>query len=143
MGAGEPEVVDVKVVDRAVVDGGFDKVDEEFDNWEDLDRFRQERAALVVPDVIVSQERLDAEDVDEMLPVVRKWIDGGEGERARRATFALLRLPVARADDEMHERLVAFLEELDRPPLRFQSPSLSATKRAARDRWDDQERLAA
>jgi len=143
LGAGEPEVVDASVVDRAVAHGGFDKVEEAFDSWEALDRFRQERAALAVPDVVVDRERLDIDDVDEMLVVVRRWIDGSEPARARRATIALLRLPVARADAAIHERLVVILEELDQPPRRFHSQPLTADQRAARNRWDAQEHLAA
>ena len=142
-GAGEPEVVDVDVVDRAIAYGGFDQIDEEFDSWPDLDRFRQERAALVVPDVIVDRDRLDAEDVCEMVAVVRRWIDDGERGQARRATFALLRLPVALDDAALHERLVTILEELDQPAMPFRSQPVTATKRAARDRWDAQESRAA
>jgi hypothetical protein len=143
LGAGENEVVDTDLVERAVADGGFDRIDAQFNSWEELDRFRQERAALVVPDIVVDRDRLDAEDVDEMLAVVRKWIDGGERARARRATFAFLKLPIARTEATIHERLVAILEELERPLMRFQSQPVTATQRAARDRWDAQERLAA
>lgn len=135
VGAGETAEVDAGLVERAVAFGGFDRIDEQFDSWEELHQFRQDRAALVVPDVVVDSDRLDDRDVTEMLDVATRWRDAGEPVRAQRAVLALLRLPVARGDANLNERLVSFLEGLAQPPARFPSEPRTAEHRAARERY--------
>ena len=135
VGAGETTEVDAGLVERAVAFGGFDRIDEHFDSWDELERFRQVRAALVVPDVVVDPERLDGDDVTEMLVVATRWRDAGEPVRAQRAVLALLRLPIARADPDLNERLVSFLEGLTQPPARFPSEPRTAMHQAARERY--------
>lgn len=135
-GAGEPEIVDPSLVDKAVAYGGFDRVDEAFDSWADLDRFRQGRVAMIIPEVAVDTDRLDCDDVDEMLTIALRWVDDGEPQRARRAALALLRLRVVREDDHLNERVVALLEELDQPPEVFPTEAKTEEQRAFRDRWN-------
>jgi len=101
-GAGGAGPIDEATVARAVTDHGFDRIEQDFDGWAALDAFRQERAALVTPPVVVDRDALDLDDVEEMVAVARRWVDEGDGARARRLAFALLRVPAVLAAPDTH-----------------------------------------
>ena len=135
-GAGRPEVIDEALAQRAVADHGFERIDRSFQSWEQLDRFRQERASRLNPKVVVNRDALDLEDVERLTAVGRRWVAEGQGARARGLVVELLRLPAVRADGEAHDRLLAFLEELAQPRLSVVSKPLTRRQAAARERWN-------
>lgn len=115
-GAGDPELVTDKVVERAVIDHGFDRIEESFETWKHLDADRQRRAGIGHTAMHVDVERFDAEDVRQMMRAMRRCRQRGEIPRAVRVAHRLLRAPVLREDLELFEELVAFLDELDAIP---------------------------
>lgn len=136
IGAGEPEIVDPSLVGRAVAHGGFDRVDRDFESWDDLDRFLNDRASLVVQEFVRDPSELDSHDVARLLAVARSWMDDGHHRRATQTALALLSLPAARADVAVHDRLVALLVELGQPSPRWRSEPKTDAQRAVRERWD-------
>ncbi|HVF13722.1 MAG TPA: hypothetical protein VM942_03935 [Acidimicrobiales bacterium] len=134
-GAGDPRVIEPDVVELAVARHGFDKIDQDFPSWSDLDRFRQARAASAAPPLAVEARPLDLDDVERLFRVVRRWADQGEVHCARRAVFALLAAPAVRADAEVHGRLIAFVQGLEEPASPFVAAPTSEEKRRARDRY--------
>jgi hypothetical protein len=134
-GAGGDGPVDDETVLRAIADHGFDRIDREFPDWAALDAFRQERAALVTPPVVVDQDAFDLTDVAELLSVGREWKAEGDVSGAWRLVIELLRVPAVRADTAVHESLVVFLAELSKPELGPAPGSPSPAKDRARKRW--------
>jgi hypothetical protein len=115
-GAGEPERVDGEIVERAVVDHGFERVEESFATWALLDEERQRRAGIGLTPVTVDFERFDRADVERLLGALGRARGRGQVARARRFAHRLLAAPVLRGDDELYERVVGFLLELDEIP---------------------------
>lgn len=134
-GAGRPEVIDEELAERGIAEHGFHRVDREFTDWRALDDFRQERAAAVAPAIVVEHESLDLEDVQRLLKVGRRWIAEGNGPRARRLAFELLRVPAVRVHEESHDDVVSLLEKLDRAPVQVRSTPATELQSAARARW--------
>jgi len=119
-GAGDPEPVTDEVVEQAVIDHGFDRIEQSFETWDELDAERQRRAGIGLTAMRVDVERFDAEDVRQMMRALRRCRQRGEILRARRVAHRLLRAPVILEDDVQYRALVQFLEELDAVP----SPAL-------------------
>jgi len=112
-GAGGPERVDEEIVERAVAHHGFERIEQDFDGWAELDAERQRRAGEGMPEVQVDLEHLDAEDVAGLLGALERARDRGQVPLARRAALRLLTSPVVRHDDDLYGRVLGFLEELD------------------------------
>ena len=134
-GAGRPELIDEAVAERSVADHGFDRIDQAFPSWEALDSFRQGRAARVTPDVVVDRAALDMRDVERLWAVARRWVVEGQGPRARRLAYELLRVPAVRADEATHNGIVSFVEGLEEPRLATRSRPATELQSAARARW--------
>ena len=134
-GAGRPELIDEALADRVVADHGFERIDQPFPSWEALDSFRQERAARLAPEVVVDRDALDLGDVERLWAVARRWAVEGQGVRAKRLAFELLRVPAVRADEATHDALVSFVEELEEPRLVTRSRAGTSLQSAARERW--------
>jgi hypothetical protein len=95
-GAGEPERVDGEIVERAVVDHGFERVEESFATWALLDEERQRRAGIGLTPVTVDFERFDRADVERLLGALGRARGRGQVARARRFAHRLLAAPVLR-----------------------------------------------
>lgn len=143
-GAGPPAVVSEPVVERAVVAHGFERMEVAFPTWQALDEFRHEQAVNLAPLVDFDQDAIDLDDVLRLVTVGRRWIDEGEGVRARKLVLRLLRVPAVRADDAAHERLLGLLETVNEPPpLVFQSQTTTEpVKAAAHERWEQLRKVA-
>ena len=136
-GAGGSGPLDEAGAERAVADHGFVRIDKDFATWDDLDAFRQEEAANFAPPVAIEPAGLDAEDVQEMLDVARRWSTEGEPGQSRRLLLRLLLVPAARAEADLQDRIVAALEALDEPDLglRLRQLPTDPLKLAARRRY--------
>lgn len=134
-GAGPPRTVDDRLVQRAVADHGFERVEREFSTWPELDDFRQALATRVTPDQIIDRDAFDLEDLRLLIDVAQRWVAEGEGRRARRLALELLRVPAIVADLETHEWLVSFIESLDEPRAGLRSVPSTSRQSAARARW--------
>jgi len=126
-GAGDPERITDEVVARAVVDHGFELVEQSFDGWAQLDAERQRRAGSGLDAMRVDVERFDAEDVQQVMRALQRCRQRGQIPRARRVAHRLLRAPVLRQDPDLYGQLVTFLEELDSIPA---SPPVSVADEA-------------
>ncbi len=137
LGAGAPEIVSESLVERAVADHGFDRIDQSFASWQALDEFRQRRAIRLAERVTVDRDALTLDDVERLLKVAHRWLQDGETGRASRLLTSLLRLPSVRADAPMNDRLLSLLETLAAPPRVVPRPlRTDATAAAAHDRWE-------
>jgi hypothetical protein len=116
-GAGRPEPVDEEIVERAVVDHGFDLIEESFDTWEMLDADRQRRAGEELTPAQVDFSHFDGEDVRRLVRALARARDRGQVSRARRFAHRLLDAPVVRGDHTLLDRIVSFLRELDDIPV--------------------------
>ena len=118
-GAGEPQRVNEEIVERAVVDHGFDRVDQRFASWALLDAERQRLAGEGLTAMQVDFTRFDADDVVRLVAALGRARDKGQVPRARRFAHRLLEAPVVRREDELYDRVVGFLLELDAitPPV--------------------------
>jgi len=134
-GAGGAGPIADTVVERAVADHGFDRIDQDFETWAALDEFRQARAARVTPPVVVDRDALDLDDVRWLIGVGERWRAKGEGARARRLVLELMRVPAVLGDAESHELLVTCLEQVDEPPIVVASAPSSPLKARAQERW--------
>lgn len=115
-GAGQAEIISDEIVDRAVVDHGFQRVEESFPSWDLLDAERQRRAGEGLTPVKVDVTHFDAEDVRRLLGALDRARAKGQIPRARRFAHRLLEAPVVRNDDALYERIVSFLLALDEIP---------------------------
>jgi len=137
LGAGEPRVVELDAVERAVAFHGFDPIDREFPTWADLDDFVEEQAARTAPDATIDRQSMDLADVERLLAVVAAWAEEGAGDQAMGAALALLEVPAVLDDPATHRRIVGFLRSLGRPRSRFASAPHTDAQRTARDRWGE------
>ena len=133
-GAGEPEIVTEDVVGEAVARHGWDRVDETFPSWAELDVARQRRVAETAPQGRVDVSRFDAEDVRRVVGIVSAWLRSGEVNRGRRALHRLLRdATIIRRDEQLFSAVTEMLTELDdvppRPPLQFRSATVGDERR--------------
>jgi hypothetical protein len=135
-GVGRPRVIDSNLAEREIARGDLERLEREFESWEDLDAFRQERAAQMTPGEVVDVESLDLHDVELMLGVARQWLADGEGDRARALALRLLRVPAVRSDADANDRLVGFIEKLGRPDLRLRSEPTTTLQARAYERWE-------
>ena len=78
-GAGGPERVNEEIVERAVAQHGFERIDQDFDGWAELDAERQRRAGEEMPEVQVDLEHFDAEDVEGLLGALESRPRPGPG----------------------------------------------------------------
>lgn len=115
-GAGDPELITNGVVERAVVDHGFERIEESFTSWAQLDAERQRRAGVGLTPRGVDVERFDSEDVAQVMRALQRCRRRGQIVRARRVAHRLLRAPVLQRDLGLYRGLVEFLEELDAIP---------------------------
>ena len=115
-GAGQPKQIGDEVVERAVVDHGFERVEVSFASWDLLDAERQRRAGEGLIPVQVDFARFDTDDVDRLLGALARARRRGQIVRARRFAHRLLEAPVVLRDVELHGRVVSFLLELDDIP---------------------------
>lgn len=136
-GAGPSQLVDVPVVERAIADHGFLRIEQDFENWETLEAYRQERAAEIMPGVAVSRHALDSEDVRRLLGVARRWITDDRGPQARALALELLRTNAARQDINLHEELVSFLADMNELRPDFVSEPATPLQASARQRWSE------
>lgn len=134
-GAGQPRFIDPERVEHVIAGGDLERIDRDFTSWEELDAFRQERARRVTPQTIVNIDSFDAHDMERHLAVAERWLAEGDTDRPRKLAFRLLRTPVARADGEVHERLIDFLEHVGEPVIAFRSMPRTSLQMAARKRW--------
>lgn len=112
-GAGGAGPIDEKAAERAVADHGFTRINQDFETWDELECFRQREAAKFAPPLEIDPAELDGEDVLRMLDVARRWSTEGDLSRSRRLLHRLLRVPVVVARTDLHDELVAALEDLD------------------------------
>jgi len=136
-GAGSPEPVTDEVVERAVIDHGFDRIEQSFDTWAQLDAERQRRAGTGLTAMRVDVEHFDSEDVRQMMRALQRCPQRGEILRARRVAHRLLRAPVILDDLGLYRGLVQFLEELDMilpPTLLLANDDDDSERRPARER---------
>lgn len=123
-GAGDAEVVSGEIVDEAVRQG-WDRVEQTFTSWAQLDNARQVRVAATGRQGRVDVSRFDGEDVRRVLAVVDSWQRSGEVIRARRALHRLLQdATVVRADNGLFETVTRVLTELDEASSRWPVPAL-------------------
>lgn len=115
-GAGEPERVGDETVERAVVEHGFERVEQSFASWALLDEERQRRAGAGLTPAQVDFARFDTDDVERLLGALDRARGRGQVARARRFAHRLLQAPVLRRDGELYDRVVSFLLELDEIP---------------------------
>lgn len=116
-GAGGPEKVAPSAVDEAVARHGWDRVEESFGSWAELDTARQERVAAGGPRRPVDVSRYDEHDVRRVLRVVSSWLAAGDPVRGRPALHRLLRdAPVVREDDQLYVEVTELLVRLDQVP---------------------------
>lgn len=139
-GAGEAERVEQEVVERAVVDHGFDRIEQGFATWELLDAERQRRAGIGLEPTQVDFTRFDAEDVDRLLRALDRARGAGQVARARRFALRLLQAPIVSSDADLLSRVAGFLLELDTippsaPPSVIHEPE--PERLAARERVHD------
>jgi hypothetical protein len=134
-GAGRPRVVSPELADQVIARQDMERVDRDFQSWQDLDEFRQERASALTPTTIVDLQALDPDDIESLLGVAERWRAEGDAERARRLVIKLLGTPVARADEALHARLLALLERLEEPRLDIRPGPRTPRQAAARERW--------
>ena len=66
-GAGDPLLLDDERAGHAIDRYGLDRVGQTFGDWEDLDAYRQERAAAITPEAIVDADAFDDADVRELV----------------------------------------------------------------------------
>jgi hypothetical protein len=135
-GAGQPRVIDPELAEQVIARGDLDRVGRDFEGWDDLDAFRQKRAAKATPTEVVDVESLDLHDVELMMEVAERWLAGGEGDRARQLALRLLRVPAVRSDADANDRLVGFIEKLGRPDLRLHSEPTTTLQARAYERWE-------
>jgi hypothetical protein len=133
-GAGRSHVIDPERVEQAIAYGDLERINQDFVDLEELDAFRQERARRVTPQTIVDIDAFDAHDVEELLEVAEGLLTEGDVDRPRKLVVRLLRTPVARSDVEVNERLVGFLERLERPVVALRSSPRTKLQMAARER---------
>jgi hypothetical protein len=133
-GAGGPQRIDEETVARAVADHGFDLIEERFAGWAELDAERQRRAGIGLATVNIDVEGFDAEDMRGVLRALERFRRRGQTGRARRVAHRLLEAPVVRLDDELYERVVALLRDLDDEHLSLPVPTADPRRREARER---------
>lgn len=136
-GAGGAGPVDEAAAERAVADHGFLRFDQQFETWAELDDFRQQEAAKFAPPVVIDPAELDAEDVERMLGVARRWAADGEAGQSRRLLLRLLRVPVVTPGTGAHDQILAALEALGDPRNVVQLQPTDPLKVEARRRWAD------
>lgn len=121
---------------QVVAGAGFDRIDRRFDSWPELDAWRNQRAGAITPAVVVDRDALNRGDVERLLTVAKELASGGEGSRARRLAFELLRLPVVLGHPDLHDAMVSFAQSLDLTPVVPQArPAGNGLHAAARARW--------
>lgn len=120
-GAGDPQRVDDEVVERAIVDHGFARIEESFVSWAALDDDRQRRAGIGLTATRLEVDGFDAEDIRQLMRALHRSRERGEIPRARRVAHRLLSAPVLHQDLDLFRGLVEFLEELD--AIRAPSPA--------------------
>jgi hypothetical protein len=99
---------------------GWDRIEQSFASWVELDTARQRMVADKYPLPPLEVSDFDEEDVRQVLEVVTSWLVAGDSARGRPALIRLLReTPVVRRDDGLFEevtRLLARLDEETNPP---------------------------
>lgn len=133
-GAGGPERVDDDIVARAIADHGFERIDEQFAGWAELDVERQRRAGLGMPPIQIDVGRFDAEDVERVMRALQRYRLAGQVPRARRVAHRLLQAPVLQTERALYERVVAFLVKLDATPTVTPEAVVDEQRLAARQR---------
>ncbi len=133
--AGTPRVVDPEAAAQIIARADLEEIQQELPGWQELEAYRQQKAAELAPDPMVDLDDLDAEDAERLLETADRWITAGESERARRLAIRLLRAPVALNDPSVRERLVSMLERLEAPRLQLVTEPRTPIQRRARERW--------
>lgn len=131
-GAGGSRVVDETVVERAVSEHGFDRVDRVFHSAEDLDAYRNEVAARIAPEFATRPESYDADDVRRLLVVAKRW-RANRDPRGVPLVRSLLQTPVVATNAELLSEIAALLDP--GPPDLLTSRPPSEIGRAARERF--------
>jgi hypothetical protein len=132
--AGEPQVIGDARANELIARAELEPVDREFATWEELDEFRQRRAAESIPQRAVDIARFDLHDVERLVGVAERWRADRASDRARRLLLKLLHVPAVRADASMHEQIVGLLEELEEPRLQLHLEPATELQIAARER---------
>jgi len=133
-GAGGPQRIDDETAARAVAYHGFDRIDESFAGWAELDAERQRRAGIGLGEVKIDVEGFDAEDVRGVMRALERFRKRGQTARARRVAHRLLQAPVVRSDDELYASVMALLHELDDEHVSLPAPTADPKRREARER---------
>jgi len=131
-GAGGARSVDPSVVDRAVTNHGFERVDRTFERAEDLDAFRNEVAARIAPDEATRPESFDEDDVRRLLGVARRW-RAADDPRAGRLLSRLLEAPAALANRDLLLEIAELLKP--EPAIDLSTKAPDVLGQAARERF--------
>lgn len=138
-GAGEPTISTLDDVKEAVALHDWNRVDQSFANWEDLDRTRQVLAAAVS-----GHRRLDLARFDrfEITRLLNRHSDPRTDEQIRRATIIVSRLlheaPLVREVDEIFFQATTLLNRLlsNRPTPQTTDPQSSSRRSRAYARME-------
>jgi hypothetical protein len=125
-GAGGPDKISPAAVEATVQEAvaryGWDRVEQSFASWADLDNARQQWVAERNPLPPLDVSGFDEHDVRRVLRVVTSWLAAGDSARGRPALHRLLRdAPAVRRDDQLYEEVTRLLlrldEQVDPPPF--------------------------
>lgn len=138
-GAGGPDKIDPPAVEatveEAVARHGWNRIDQSFGSWDELDKARQhwvaENNPLPPPDI----SGFDEHDIRRVLRVVTSWMAAGHPARGRPALHRLLQdAPIIRRDDKLYgevTRLLIRLDEKTEPPPFSALAALNGSRSAA------------
>lgn len=132
-GAGDPQIVDPSVVERAVAVHGFQPEDRVFATPDELDAFRNDLAASIAPEVATRVESFDEEDVRRMLTVARRWLSADDA-RGVRLLRALLRAHAVRNAPDLLAEILDLLQRGSAVPV-LVSPADTEKGRKAREQY--------